>query len=110
MTMYLTIDLLRRQSRRGEVELDDAIPSFLPGPVSTMNVLRFGIRSNYIRQPTENLSASIFTTIEEAKGYILTGDATLTIESRRSGTKFTYRVTRCKDKEQPDLYFVSLLI
>jgi hypothetical protein len=56
------------------------------------------------------LSASIFTTIEEAKGYILTGDATLTIESRRSGTKFTYRVTRRKDKEQPDLYFVSLLI
>jgi len=65
---------------------------------------------HYIRQPTENLSASIFTTIEEAKAYILTGDATLTLESRHSGTKFTYRVTRCKDKEQPDLYFVSLLI
>ena len=63
-----------------------------------------------IRQPTENLSASIFPSIEEAKAYILTGDATLTLESRRSGTKFTYRVTRCKDKEQPDLYFVSLLI
>jgi hypothetical protein len=30
--MNLTIDLLRRQSRRGEVELDDAIPSFLPVP------------------------------------------------------------------------------
>jgi hypothetical protein len=56
------------------------------------------------------LSASIFTSIEEAKAYISTGDATLTLESRRSGTKFTYRVTRCKDKEQPDLYFVSLLI
>jgi hypothetical protein len=56
------------------------------------------------------LSASIFTTIEEAKAYILTGDATLTLEPRRSGTKFTYRVTRCKDREQPDLYFVSLLI
>jgi hypothetical protein len=65
---------------------------------------------HYIRQPTENLSASIFTSIEEAKAYILTGDATLTLESRHSGTKFTYRVTRCKDKEQPDLYFVSLLI
>ena len=65
---------------------------------------------HYIRQPTENLSASIFPSIEEAKAYILTGDATLTLESRRSGTKFTYRVTRCKDKEQPDLYFVFLLI
>jgi hypothetical protein len=49
---------------------------------------------HYIRQPTENLSATIFTTIEEAKAYILTGDATLTPESRRS----------------PDLYFVSLFI
>ena len=56
------------------------------------------------------MSASIFATIEDAKAYILVGDATLTLESRRSGTQFTYRVTRCKDKEQPDLYFVSLLI
>jgi hypothetical protein len=30
--MNLTIDLLRRRCRRNEVELDDAIPSFLPGP------------------------------------------------------------------------------
>jgi len=56
------------------------------------------------------MSAFIFTAIEDAKAYILAGDATLTLESRRSGTQFTYRVTRCKDKEQPDLYFVSLLI
>ncbi len=32
ITMNLTIDLLRRQRRRSEVNLDDAIPSFLPGP------------------------------------------------------------------------------
>ena len=32
ITMNLTIDLLRRKARRSEVELDDAIPSFLPGP------------------------------------------------------------------------------
>ncbi len=56
------------------------------------------------------MSASIFTTIEDAKAYVLAGDATLTLESRRLGTQFTYRVIRCKDKEQPDLYFVSLLI
>ena len=30
--MNLTIDSLRRRCRRSEVELDDAIPSFLPGP------------------------------------------------------------------------------
>jgi len=32
ITMNLTIDSLRRKGRRQEVELDDAIPSFLPGP------------------------------------------------------------------------------
>jgi len=32
ITINVTTDSLRRQSRRGEVELDDAIPSFLPGP------------------------------------------------------------------------------
>ena len=32
ITMNLAIDLLRRRCRRSEVELDDAIPSFLPGP------------------------------------------------------------------------------
>ena len=32
ITMNVTIDSLRRRGRRREVELDDAIPSFLPGP------------------------------------------------------------------------------
>ena len=32
ITMNLTIDSLRRKGRRQEVELDDAMPSFLPGP------------------------------------------------------------------------------
>jgi len=32
ITINVTTDSLRRQSRRSEVELDDAIPSFLPGP------------------------------------------------------------------------------
>ncbi len=55
------------------------------------------------------MSASIFTNIEDAKVYVLAGDARLALESRDSGTSFTYRVIRCKDREQPDLYFVSLL-
>jgi RNA polymerase sigma-70 factor (ECF subfamily) len=32
ITMNLAIDLLSRRCRRNEVEVDDAIPSFLPGP------------------------------------------------------------------------------
>src|SRR6202043_3366889 len=32
ITMNVTLDELRRQCRRSEVELDDAIPSLLPGP------------------------------------------------------------------------------
>ena len=55
------------------------------------------------------MNARVFTTIEDARAYVLAGDATLTLEFRRFGTHFTYKVTRCKDKAQPDLYFVSLL-
>jgi RNA polymerase sigma-70 factor, ECF subfamily len=32
ITVNVTLDSLRRRCRRSEVELDDAIPSFLPGP------------------------------------------------------------------------------
>ena len=32
ITMNVTLDSLRRRCRRSEVELDDAIPSLLPGP------------------------------------------------------------------------------
>ena len=32
ITINVTIDSLRQRCRRSEVELDDAIPSFLPGP------------------------------------------------------------------------------
>ena len=37
ITMNLAIDLLRRRCRRSEVELDDAIPSFHPGPAVNHN-------------------------------------------------------------------------
>jgi hypothetical protein len=55
------------------------------------------------------MNARVFATIEDARAYVLAGDATVTLEFRRFGTHFTYKVTRCKDKAQPDLYFVSLL-
>jgi RNA polymerase sigma factor (sigma-70 family) len=45
LTMNLAIDALRRRDRREEVELDDAIPSSLPIPVSIINAERFGSTS-----------------------------------------------------------------
>ena len=45
ITINVTIDSLRRKCRRSEVELDDAIPSFLPSPGDTMSVLRLESRS-----------------------------------------------------------------
>jgi RNA polymerase sigma-70 factor (ECF subfamily) len=42
ITMNVTIDSLRRRGRRREVELDDTIPSFLPGP--SVNYERAEIR------------------------------------------------------------------
>ena len=54
-----------------------------------------------------------FETLETAKAYALAGNATLTLESLKSGAHFTYRVRQAKDKESgeptPDTYFVSLL-
>ena len=59
--------------------------------------------------PPSSMNARVFTTVQDVRAYVLAGDATLTLEFRRFGTRFTYKVTRCKDKAQPDLYFVSLL-
>jgi RNA polymerase sigma-70 factor (ECF subfamily) len=42
ITINVTVDSLRRRCRRNEVELDDAIPSFLPGP--GVNYDRLAIR------------------------------------------------------------------
>jgi hypothetical protein len=39
------------------------------------------------------MNARVFTTIEDARAYVLAGDATLTLEFRRFGTHFTYKVT-----------------
>jgi Family of unknown function (DUF6011) len=54
-----------------------------------------------------------FNSIEEAKAYALAGNATMTLESLKSGAHFTYKVKQATDKETgeptPGVYFVSLL-
>jgi uncharacterized protein DUF6011 len=54
-----------------------------------------------------------FQTIEEAKAFTLAGNATITLESLRTGAHFTYKVRQATDKETgeptPGTYFVSLL-
>ena len=42
----------------------------------------------------------------DAKKFILAGNAVLTIESRKTGTHYTFRIRKSKDS---DVYFVGLL-
>lgn len=54
-----------------------------------------------------------FETLQAAKAYALAGNATITLESRRTGAHFTYKVKQAKDQQTgepaPETYFVSLL-
>ena len=51
ITINVTSDSLRRRCRRSEVELDDAIPSFLPGP--GVNCERAEIREQVCAAPAQ---------------------------------------------------------
>lgn len=48
-----------------------------------------------------------FNTLSDAKAFALAGNALLTLESRKTGTHFTYRIRATKDDDQK--FFVSLL-
>lgn len=54
-----------------------------------------------------------FADKESAKAFTLAGNATLTLESLKTGQHYTYRVRQAKDKETQEpvanLYFVNLL-
>jgi hypothetical protein len=54
-----------------------------------------------------------FSTVADAKQFALAGNATITLESLKSGVHFTFRVKQAKDQKTneptPDVYFVSLL-
>lgn len=45
--------------------------------------------------------------IKEVETFVLAGKATFTLESQKTGNRYTYKVNQCNDK--PTLYFVSLL-
>jgi RNA polymerase sigma-70 factor (ECF subfamily) len=61
LTVNLTIDSLRRNGRRMEVELDDAIPSSLPSP-----------RANYRRtEITEHINAALAQLTPEHRAVIV---------------------------------------
>jgi hypothetical protein len=54
----------------------------------------------------------MFTNVQDIKTFSLAGNATLTMVSQKTGTRFTFKVSRAKDKEtnEPrDMWFVSLL-
>lgn len=54
-----------------------------------------------------------FADLETARAYTLAGNATITLQSLRTGAHYTYRVKQAKDAQtqEPvkDLYFVNLL-
>ena len=54
----------------------------------------------------------MFTKVEDIKKFVLAGNATVTLVSMKTGVRYTYKVTRAKDKqtgEDRDFYFVGLL-
>lgn len=53
----------------------------------------------------------MFKTADHAKAFITAGNATITIESAKTGKHFTYRVTQAKDYSgnKTDRWFVSLM-
>lgn len=46
---------------------------------------------------------------ENISRFALAGNATFTLRSVKTGTRFTYKVSKCDDPEATDLYFVSVL-
>lgn len=54
-----------------------------------------------------------FADIESARAFTLAGNATITLQSLKTGSHYTYRIKQAKDQqtEEPvkDLYFVNLL-
>lgn len=49
------------------------------------------------------------TTIEGIKAFVLAGNATITIRSQKTDTRFTFRIRQPFEKQGNDIWFVSLL-
>jgi Family of unknown function (DUF6011) len=49
-------------------------------------------------------------TVEEMQQFTLAGNATLTLVSEKTGTRYTYKVRQCvEDEERKELWFVSVM-
>ncbi len=50
-----------------------------------------------------------FSTWQDAMGFMLGGDARLTLQSEKTGVRYTYRISVCDNRPNKDLYFVKAL-
>lgn len=50
-----------------------------------------------------------FENVEDIKNFIVGGNATLTLESEKTGRWFTYRIKKLKNDEEKSTFFVSVL-
>ena len=50
-----------------------------------------------------------FTQATDAKQYVLAGNARVTLQSQKTGVRYTYRVRKAEDNGRGDMWFVSLL-
>ena len=50
-----------------------------------------------------------FENVEDIKKFIVGGNATLTLESEKTGRWFTYRIKKLKNDEENSTFFVSVL-
>jgi hypothetical protein len=50
-----------------------------------------------------------FENVEDIKNFIVGGNATLTLESEKTGRWFTYRIKKLKNDEENSTFFVSVL-
>lgn len=56
--------------------------------------------------------SATFTSPDDARAYALAGHATLTMSSLKTGARYTFRISRAKNRdtgEPQDLWFVALL-
>lgn len=54
-------------------------------------------------------NAAQMTEADDIRAFILSGNARFTLVSKRSGKRYTYRVSKKKGDAQPPIWFVSVL-
>jgi len=65
--------------------------------------------SEIITPDQAGLDQHVVEVNEKTFGHLLSGRAIFTLESKATGTRFTYKVTKKEEDGKPPLYFVGLL-